>query len=254
MLLTEVSVIIPILIILALAIKIIKKFNISLFIILCFLIYFYFRNIYFLAYTITAFSMSKSIGDKKIKTIVSVMFNDLFILKTDFTNLPEEKTIFVANYSRNYYDCFATMLIPKNLAIIIAKNFSTMNTWNKILYNTILKDKKNNESSYDMIKNQIKNCLNKNLSVLGYVSIPQKGLFFPHVRTGLFRIAKELNVKITPVVFDTINICNFRINKQKFQIYIGESFYVNEVEKDVKKVKKLFKQKNWEFKKNKPIS
>jgi hypothetical protein len=189
--------------------------------------------------------MPKSIGDKKIKNAVVDMFSHLFNLQRDFTNLPKENTIFVANYPENYYDCFSTMLIPKNLAIIMENNIANKFIWDSKINKSIFR--KNGD--YNFTKNQIENSIKNNFSVLGYCMKPRRLL--TTIRTGLFRIAKELNVSITPVVFDTIIISNFKIIKQNFRIYIGESFYVNEPEKDIKIVKKIFKKKISEFKENK---
>lgn len=247
----EVSIFIPIFVIIFLSYILSKKIKYNLFIVILAFIYFYYKNILFIRHTIKAFSTPKSIDkeNSNIKKIVNRMFNDLFVLNLDFANIPSVQTIFVANYPVSYYDSFSTMLIPSNIAIVMQDNFLTRLTWNKIIYKSIFRKKKYGKS-YNNIKREIKKCVNDGLSILGYVTT-DSNINICRVRTGLFRIAQELNIPVTPLVFDTVNISNFRITEQNFQIYTGNSFYVSDPEKDCRKVKKLFKEKIQLFKETK---
>jgi hypothetical protein len=182
--------------------------------------------------------------DTEIKNAVKKLFS-MFNVKTNFENIPKHNTIFVVNYPKLFYDCLATMLIPKDIAIIMVNRWDTKNTWGNFLFKPIYKEEKN---SYEYIKKQISKQIQKT-SVLAYVMKPRSLTF----RTGIFRIAKELNLTVTPIVMDTIKIENCQIIKQNFQIYIGDSFLVNDIDKDICQVKKLFKKKIKIFRDTKTI-
>ena len=68
------------------------------------------------------------------------------------------------------------------------------------------------------------------------------------LRTGIFSIAKNLNITITPIVFDHISNNFGFISSKKFKIYIGKSEKVNDVEEDVKNLRTLFLRKLRMFK------
>ena len=207
------------------------------------------RNIKIISKIVQCYIIGKSSGDKKLKLKTSELFNDIFRLKTNFKNLSTKVTIFIANYPESYVEYLTIMLIPRETSIILRGNAIVKD----FIYKPIKKN--SSQDTYENIKKQIKNSLEKNTSVFGYCTLyePYK-LFKLKMRTGLFRIAKELNVTITPVVFDIIDTDNFfSIKQQNYEIYIGESFYVSDIEKDVKTVRKLFKDKLKEFKENKYI-
>ena len=63
------------------------------------------------------------------------------------------------------------------------------------------------------------------------------------LRTGLFRIAKELNISITPISIDYINAVYGIIPNQNFRICVGETFKPTEIYNDIYKVRKFFKEK-----------
>lgn len=226
-----------------------KNTTYNILIMIMILYIYYMRNIKIMTTIVKSYIIGKSDGDKKLKLKTSKLFNDIFTLKTEFKNLNTNPTIFIANYPERYPEYLSIMLIPKNLSIILRGDV----LFKEFVDKPIKKNPTN--STYENIKKQIKNSLEQNTSVFGYCTIcePYK-LFKLKMRTGLFRIAKELNVTITPVVFDIVDIDNFfSIKQQNYEIYIGESFYVSDIEKDVKTVRKLFKDKLKEFKQNKYI-
>lgn len=216
--------------------------------ILTILMLYYIKNLKIISTIVQSYVVGKSSDDKKLKLKTSELFNDIFTLKTDFENLTTKHTIFIANYPESYVEYLTIMLIPKKMSIVMRGNAIVKEFVDKPI------KKCGDEHNYEKIKKQIKNSLEKN-SVFGYCTKyePHK-LFKLKMRTGLLRIAKELNSTITPIVFDIIDIDVFgRIKQQNYQIYIGNSFYVSDIEKDVKTVRKLFKDKLKEFKQSKYV-
>jgi hypothetical protein len=173
-------------------------------------------------------------------------------LKTDFKNIPKCNSIFVINYPKIYYESFAILLLPKDLTIAMQDKLLCKLFCDNFLYKPVYRKKKYGKS-YKDVKRQIKQRIKENVSVAGLVSTEDTKL--ARIRTGLFRIARELNIPVTPVVIDTIDIAvDFRIVKQNFQIYVGESFYVSDnVYNDTYRVRKLFKEKMQLFKDTKYV-
>jgi len=217
-----------------------------------FLIYYYFRNLIFIFHMLCIYKDRISKSNLELRFSMEKIFRDIFILKTDFKNIPNCNTIFVINYPKIYYESFAILLLPKDLTIAMQDKLLCKLFCDNFLYKPVYRKKKYGKS-YKDVKRQIKNRLKENISVAGLVSTEDTKL--SRIRTGLFRIAKELNVPVTPVVIDTIDVSpDFRIVKQNFQIYVGESFYAGDnVYNDTYRVRKLFKEKLQLFKDTKYI-
>ena len=64
-------------------------------------------------------------------------------------------------------------------------------------------------------------------------------------------ISKELNIPITLVAIDYVDINNGIMYKQNFNIVIGDTFNVENVSESIYKTKKFYKQTMTNFMKNK---
>lgn len=223
--------------------------NKYLFIILA---YYYSRNLLFILHTILIFSNKIDKYNLGIKQNISIVFNNVFNFQPEFDNIPQCNTIFVVNYPKIYYESFALLLLPKNLTIAMQDNLLCKTFCENFLYKPVYRKKKYGKS-YKNVKLQIKQRLKENISVAALVSTEDTKLV--RIRTGMFKIAKELNIPVTPVVVDTIDIStDCRLLKQNFKLYVGESFYVSDnVYNDTYRVRKLFKEKMEYFKNTKYI-
>jgi hypothetical protein len=96
------------------------------------------------------------------------IFRDIFILKTDFKNIPNCNTIFVINYPKIYYESFAILLLPKDLTIAMQDKLLCKLFCDNFLYKPVYRKKKYGKS-YKDVKRQIKNRLKENISVAGLV-------------------------------------------------------------------------------------
>ena len=105
------------------------------------------------------------------------------------------------------------------------------------------------EDNYETTKQEILHNIKSGRHVFAYVSKPPKLRpdYISSVRTGLFSIAKQLNIPITLVCIDYIDTYFGAITKQNFRIRIGDTFMVDDVSSNVFKVKKFFKETMNEF-------
>ena len=62
------------------------------------------------------------------------------------------------------------------------------------------------------------------------------------MRTGLFSIAKELDIPITLVAIDFVDTQFNNIQKQNFHIEIGDTFKVDNIQDAVYKSRKYYKK------------
>jgi len=103
---------------------------------------------------------------------------------------------------------------------------------------------------FENIKNKVYEYINNGTSVFAYANNGISGTT-GRIRTGLFKIAKKLNITITQIAIDNINYLFNCIQYQKFEIKIGETFYVNDPIRDAIKTHRFFSKSYKNFQKNK---
>lgn len=185
------------------------------------------------------------------KNIMNRFFNKYFYYSNNFDSIPKHKTIYVSNYVSDRFENFACIMIP-NISIILGETFVNTLKLHKVVKNLI--SRKNCKNQYDTIKNDVKTQYNNGMSIFAYIEEPSTVIDdgIGKLRSGMFSIAKDLNITITPVVFDHIEYNNFGIiYNQNYRIKIGKPFYVQDVKESKYKVKKFFRNTLKEFKKKK---
>lgn len=186
------------------------------------------------------------------KTGMVNMCKNLFINNTNFThnlhNIPQENTIWLLNYpQKNWIEYYNQSLLPQNYIFVANQKFGRIlkNYYPSDRIHTIDFSKKNN---YQNLKNHIKHLLNQtNVCLYFDTKVNYKGLKkntyqLQTPRLGIFNIAKELNVKITPIVMDHLYISNGLIPPQNYQIYVGKSRFINS-QSDIEDTIAFFKKK-----------
>lgn len=192
-------------------------------------------------------SPKKRLNDEKLRKIVREVYSPVLNLKTNFERLPVQPSILVCNYCNDRLENLACILIPKDIAIMMK---SSVRKLDRLIKWPILIGEKD---AYEYSKKEIRRHVDEKRSVFSYVTSYPKDepTLIRKVRSGMFSIAKELNIPITMVAIDYIDIrCN-RINRQNFQIEIGETFFVDDVDLGVRKSKRFFKDCMRKFEKEK---
>jgi hypothetical protein len=198
--------------------------------------------IFRIAYTTSSNIFNRRKDDSLVRNMVTKFFKDNFRFIENYWKLPKYPTIIVANYPNDKFEYIAGITIPKNIAFIMAEGMVKIAKFNKILKYCIVKKKNGNE--YNEMKEEVYKYIKNGISVFAYVSSfsHMKGKI-SKLRTGLFRIAKELNISITPISIDYINAVYGIIPNQNFRICVGETFKPTEIYNDIYKVRKFFKEK-----------
>ena len=216
-------------------------------IIISILVILYKKNIFLTTetfYTIIKEGYINSLNDRKddkiFRDIVYKMFN---------THL-NKQTIFVCNYCSDRLENLACILIPKNLAILMRDTLKKISKLHKLIKWPIYTKAKN---SYENTKNEISKNIKEGRSIFAYVTkTPRLGpIYIQDIRSGMFKLAKELNIPVTLMSIDYIDSKMGMIQSQNFHIEIGETFMVNDINESVHIAKKYFKNTLKKFSLNK---
>ena len=195
-------------------------------------------NVYKLAYID---SVDKRKDDTALRNVVRRIYSPNLILKTNFKKLPDKPTIFVSNYCNDRIENLSCILIPKDIAILMRDGLKNTVKLHKLVKWPIFTTEKNN---YENTKSEIIKHTNEGRSIFAYIT--KYPLDIPNVvhsvRTGLFSIAKELDIPVTLIAFDFIDTKFHNIQKQNFHIEIGETFKVDNVKDAVYKTRKYYKK------------
>lgn len=192
----------------------------------------------------------------KLRCEIQELFQKNFNLRENFSCLPKFPTIIVSNYIFDRYENLAAMLIPIEMSVVISEIAIKKIKINRVLKHCIVKSEGDGE--YLKIKKEIEKSLKEGRSVFAYCSKPNynsrsKKSKIEKIRTGMFRIAKELGVQITPIAFDYVDSFFGVIPSQNYCASVGRSFNVENVSKSVEKVRKFFEKKLDYFEKIKYI-
>ena len=221
------------------------NFKVKSFMLAC--LFLYFKNTYFIVgktimevYNLAYVdSIENRINDSKLREVVKKIYSPTLIIKTNFKKLPDKPTIFVSNYCNDRMENLSCILIPKDIAILMRDTITNITKLHKLVKWPIFTKEKNN---YQNTKNEIISHVNDGRSIFAYIT--KNPLDIPNVihtvRTGLFSIAKELNIPITVVAIDFIDRKFNNIQKQNFHIEIGETFYVDNIKQAVYKTRKYY--------------
>jgi len=175
-------------------------------------------------------------GDCK-NTITKNLTKNLLVTRTDFINnfenkIPNKNTIYVANYPWNEIEYLAQRLIPGNVCGVAFDSFV-----GRLIRLTgseedfiVLPYKKG--STYELLRDKIKSKI-KTMSIFGYVEnchlrLTNNEIGLP-LRSGLFEIAKELNITITPIFISHQEYKYGKISDRKtFRMEVGETYTVDD--------------------------
>lgn len=176
-------------------------------------------------------------------------FMSVFNLKHNLTKLSSSPTIYVGNYPCTFLESVSLTLLP-NTTIAMGDSKVTRNTWGRLLGDIIYRKPKN---AYNDIKKDIEKRLSSGRSVFAYVTSrgerENTRNFFGRVRTGIFRIANELGVTVTPIAFDTIKTNMGCIVDQDFNIFVGETMLVDDIDKVTQHCRIFFRNNIAKFRK-----
>lgn len=196
--------------------------------------------------------------------IIFDMFNSCYIFKSthmskvsllkhlrvyiqDIDKLSVQPNIILCNYCHDRIENFIPLLLNKPITIMMREKLCGRFKLD-VLFDVIKTKSKN---SFDETKLQIKHKIfNENKYIFVYTN--ESPYINRHnygkIRSGVYRIAQELNVPITLVCFDNIDTTWYgSIKEQPFMISVGPTYYVNNIKKSMYTAKKFFRENTLKF-------
>jgi len=161
------------------------------------------------------------------RILTTNLFNKNFNIIHNFDKIPEKPTIFLSNYVKDRVENLACMLLPVNLCLLIAESLKPLENF----INPIIT--RGDSKQYYIMKDKINDFHKKGFNIFVYIeksnsSINDEKLGV--IRNGIFAIAKDLNISITPIAFDRIVYDKYGIlNRQNYQIRIGDTLKVDNI-------------------------
>ena len=190
--------------------------------------------------------------DTIIRKNISCTMYKYFRYTNNFDKIPNHPTIFVANYVSDRLENITCILIPTKLCIIMGEIFIKTVKLHKIVKH-VCGTFKSSKGNYENVKKESEKHLKNGVSMFCYIIDPTAPISdrIGKVRSGMFKIAKEIGSTITPIYFDHIEHNHGIIPYQRYTIVVGDTFHVDDVEQDMFTVKKFFKDTRKELKLNK---
>lgn len=195
------------------------------------------------------YPVEKRHDDNKIREIVTKIWKNHFVYSDNFYKLPSHPTIYIANYVNDRVENCACIMIPDRICIVMGSGFIDNFKLNKIVKH--VHGTRKHSGEYEETKIALAEKLKEGISIFSYSSRPFISDRIGKIRSGMFRIAKELNVTVTPIYFDHIEHSYGIIPVQRYSIVVGDTFFVDDIDSCVYRAKKFFKKTRKELKKNK---
>lgn len=224
------------------------------------LLYIYWRNLYLI---LTLFLITKAIlteypvkfrdNDDVVRSMVTGYFSTVFRLSHNLDDIPNHPTIYIANYSHDRLEHITLVMIPTKICALMGKGFIKMAKTNYIMKHSLTMDGSGN---FDKVKDSIDDMLKNGISVIAYVEkrLLLDKLLVGRLRTGIFKIAKDLNRTITPIVFDHIYYNSYGVvPRQNYSIMVGKTSNVENIEKSIYDTRLFMKNSLYSMSTNKIV-
>jgi hypothetical protein len=194
--------------------------------------------------------LSTRSDDTILRKIVNSSFGTHFRLHKEFEKFPTQPSILVCNYCKDRMENIACILFPADIAIMMRDGLKKTVKLHRIVKWPIYTKAKGN---YEDSKKQVVEHMGQGRYIFTYVTKHPRLRpdYIPVIRSGMFSIAKELGVPVTPVCIDYIDTRFGAIPYQNFRIRVGDTFMVDQVDIGMYKAKKFFKETMTEFKQRK---
>ena len=167
--------------------------------------------------------------------------------------LPLKPTIIIANYPTNYIEYLANhLLCDRKICFVVKRTAPVQSIAVRLFYHEenilFVSSKGSFEDTQDIIEEKIQ----QGYTIFTYIDktyFKRPTKYAVHdIRRGIFTIAKNLGVPITPMVFDHIDHSLGILEQTTFKIFTDETRFVRDIDEEMEKVHNLFKRKLKTFK------
>ena len=188
----------------------------------------------------TCYKIPDRVDNTIARNLVIDLFNRNFRLIHNFEKLPKTPTILLANYVKDRVENLACIMLPVDICPMVAEPL-------KGLGNLITPIIVRGESKqYDEMKKQIKDAHDNGFYVFVYIEKCCSYITKDHlgpIRNGIFNIAKDLGITVTPIAFDSILYNHGMLKKQNYQICVGDTFKVQNINDSKYKTRRFLRDK-----------
>jgi hypothetical protein len=228
-------------VIIAILMIMISKLNIKIKIVVVYLIIgIYYKTLYLV--TMIIFLSIRSMqankkSDKQLSEHVKKLYKTCGLnIVTNFDKFKSRPpTILLANYCRDRVENSSCILVPRKLAIMMQVGFKQVNMSeiiNKPIY-------VHGKGTFEDITNKIKNAHEEGNDIFVYINSPSYFDYITRYKSGIFHIAKQLNISITPLSIDYINTNLGTIPTQNFCMKIGNPSFISNIYLSKYKIRKF---------------
>lgn len=198
------------------------------------------KSIQVCSYILTGVSATVMGYKQGYKYLATGIFTRSMRFIHNFEKLPNNPTIYLVNYPVTVLEYALPSILPKPVCMVSSDRAKKLLSLAYEPENFLVFDssKKNN---YDNLKELIRERM-KSISLYVYVDDMSKRIGDNHIgilRKGMFYIAKELGVTITPIAMDTIVTNMGIIPSQKFEVKVGETMKVDDPKAAIHKVRRF---------------
>lgn len=176
-------------------------------------------------------------------------FGSYFRVHDNLETLPRTPYIIVVNYPHDKWEHLALFMLPQRFAFVIKQ--TRVNTQVGIAKRVpCIAVPREGGQSFDHIQSQVQRHLASGRHIVAYINSESSlhPRHFDRSRTGILRIAQNLNVPVIPLVIDQIvTESDGAIQEQPFHVWLGQPFHIRDVERDVLTLRRYFTQQIQRF-------
>lgn len=183
------------------------------------------------------------------KKIVNIYQRNGIKIVTNFERLPPHSTIILANYVNDRIENAFCILIPRKLSILMQSSFKKLNMDNIIHKPVYVTGVGKGNTKY--VSREVKKSIDEGNDFFSYINNPGYYEYLSRPKKGMFVIAMEHNISVTPVTFDKIDTSFGYIGCQNYFIKVGDTFYVDNITTARNKTIRFYRESLKEFNKEK---
>lgn len=168
-------------------------------------------------------------------------FASYFRLHHNLDTLRKQPHLIVANYPNDRIESFVAWMLPCSFAYVVKQTVETnLNMRNRVHCIVVPES----PHAYAATRDAVRDAFARGLHVFTYVNNPSPidARHFDRYRTGMFRIAQDLGVPVTPMTVDQLEWHNGVLHEQTFAVQLGDPFRVTDPERDLQATHRWFKR------------
>ena len=196
---------------------------------------------------LNSYTFKTSILSKNYRLILTNGFNKLLNIKYRGHSFPKNRTIFVCNYPANLMEYLLYFYsLPGKCCIVVYAGLQLSKVIEMFCgKNSVITISKGGQ--FDKTQKMIFDKINEGYNIMVYNETNFHSRYHIYhvnnLRTGIIKIAKNLGVTVTPIVFDHITHNFGLISNKQFKIYVGQTTQIDDVKKYIKYLRCMYLRK-----------